>query len=289
MAQMTEVNQMFVGRDTPEMRRLTWLKADGTRAGGLLYLPPKRVRPSDPTRVPVVLDIYPGSGYELNSIRDQSYVGEMYFGDERNEGLHQAMWNAGYAILLPDVVFKGDGHACEEITAGTVAALDAAKKSGLVNADRAGVTGESFGGYSVNCVVTHTTRFRAAVEECGMSNLVDFDLFKEGGTGGGQAKLGGSFPDVLERYIADSPVFHTAGVTTPLLLMHGKVDGNVPFPEAVSMFRALERQGKVAKLIGYDGVGHGMENPDANRQAIAWFDRFLKSEDGDGKVAGRAE
>ena len=47
-------------------------------------------------------------------------------------------------------------------------------------------------------------------------------------------------------------------IKTPLLLMHGEQDHNVPFRQSMEMYYALRRLGKDVKWVAYTHGGHGM-------------------------------
>jgi dienelactone hydrolase len=274
--QATDANREVAKRKVPEMRKITWTAADGEKAGGLLYLPPKSSRAGRSDKLPLILEVYPGNAVEFTSIHEERYAGKKYLPGQKNV-LFRRLFDAGYAILFPDLPLKGEGKACSELTTNALKALDAAGHTGLIDMERVGIMGASFGGYTVNCVVTHTPRFQAAVSLSGISDLIAEDI-DSGTSGGRQAKLGASFPKSgLDRYIADSPFYHADQVTTPLLLLHGKTDTSVPFTQSVRMFQALQRMGKTAKLIGYDGYQHSMpENEKTIGPVLEWFDRYLK-------------
>jgi len=273
---IAEVTQMNKGvADTlpyKGVHRVFWRGTEGDLVSGRLYLP-RNPRPEDGGKSPVVLSIYPDP-------RAAMMRPEPYGAVSQSEGL--SVLRAGYALFIPSLAVRGNGSACQEITASTLAALDAVARSGLVDANRAAVMGSSHGGYSVNCVVTHTGRFNAAIEISGYSNLFILDLEK-GGTSGGQAMIGDEAPEspaMIEKYLADSPLYHAGQVTTPLLLLHGKVDTTVPFTQSLWMYRAIQRAGRATvRLVGYDGMGHGFSpagQPDLYKQIIAWLDRFLR-------------
>ena len=48
-------------------------------------------------------------------------------------------------------------------------------KNSWIDADRLGVTGGSYGGYMTNWIISHTTRFKAAVTLRSISNFVSDD------------------------------------------------------------------------------------------------------------------
>jgi dipeptidyl aminopeptidase/acylaminoacyl peptidase len=148
-----------------------------------------------------------------------------------------------------------------------------------IDPERMGVTGGSYGGFMTNWVITQTTRFKAAVAQASVSNLISFyatslyqDLI--------HAEFGG-FPwddyDLLWRW---SPLRYVKQAQTPTLLIHGEADNDVHITQAEEMYTALKRRGIEAVLVRYPREGHGLREPrhrlDALERTLAWFDRFLK-------------
>jgi dipeptidyl aminopeptidase/acylaminoacyl peptidase len=148
-----------------------------------------------------------------------------------------------------------------------------------IDADRLGVTGGSYGGFMTNWIITQTTRFKAAVSQASVSNLISFyatslyqDLI--------QAEFGG-FPwddyDLLWRW---SPLRYVKQAQTPTLFIHGEQDNDVHITQAEEMYMALKRRGVETVLVRYPREGHGLREPrhrlDALERTLAWFDKFLK-------------
>jgi dipeptidyl aminopeptidase/acylaminoacyl peptidase len=148
-----------------------------------------------------------------------------------------------------------------------------------IDPERLGVTGGSYGGFMTNWIITQTTRFKAAVAQASVSNLVSFyatslyqDLI--------HAEFGG-FPwddyDLLWRW---SPLRYVKQAQTPTLLIHGESDNDVHITQAEEMYTALKRRGIETVLVRYPREGHGLREPrhrlDALERTLAWFDRFLK-------------
>ena len=71
-------------------------------------------------------------------------------------------------------------------------------------------------------------------------------------------------------------------INTPLLLLHGDKDNNVPPGESYQMYAALKLLGKEVALITIDGQAHWiMDYPKRIRwmkTIIAWFDKWLKKD-----------
>ena len=77
-----------------------------------------------------------------------------------------------------------------------------------------------------------------------------------------------------------SPLKHVANVRTPVLLVHGEVDHDVPVTQAEEMFVALKKLGVDTELVRYPGMGHefnsGVAMNDFFRRMMDWYDRYLK-------------
>jgi dipeptidyl aminopeptidase/acylaminoacyl peptidase len=131
-------------------------------------------------------------------------------------------------------------------------------------------------------MLSHTDRFRVAISENGISNLVS----EFGTSGGSQASwtwnLGGTPWTAPERYRDLSPLTYVADIRTPLLLIHAENDHNCPIGQSEEMFTALALLGREVALVRVPGEGHLMNlvgKPSrrlARLEAInAWLARYL--------------
>src|ERR1051325_9076950 len=78
-----------------------------------------------------------------------------------------------YAVLLPSIPLP-DG-TCDpymELANGVLPAVDKVIEMGIADANRLGIMGHSYGGYSTYGLITQTNRFQAAVALAGLSNLI---------------------------------------------------------------------------------------------------------------------
>ncbi len=151
-----------------------------------------------------------------------------------------------------------------------------------IDADRLGVTGQSYGGYLTNWIVTQTNRFKAAVSDGGISNLISFSgtsIFHSLVEADFDGDIYNKYPLLWDR----SPLKHIKNVQTPLLLLHGEIDYEVPLGQSEEFHRALAKCGKKSKLIFYRGEGHGWRPSlrpnnklDLFRNMLQWFDEHLK-------------
>ena len=157
--------------------------------------------------------------------------------------------------------------------------LDALIQQGIADPDRLGVYGASYGGYMTAWTVTQTDRFKAAICQCGLSNLYSFH---------GQTDITPSFLELYmgaspyedpERYRAHSAMTHINQVTTPTLFLHGERDVRVPIAQSYEMYWGLRHVGVDTEFVIYPREGHGIgETPhrrDLYGRVVGWLGKYL--------------
>ena len=77
-------------------------------------------------------------------------------------------------------------------------------------------------------------------------------------------------------------MFSADKVNTPLLLLHGTEDTNVPIGESIQMFTALKILGKPVAFIQVKGENHGIreykKRIEWNYSIYAWFAKWLQDD-----------
>jgi dipeptidyl aminopeptidase/acylaminoacyl peptidase len=166
-------------------------------------------------------------------------------------------------------------------------AVDRLIEEGIADPNRLGLMGHRYGGYAVNCILTQTDRFRAAVSIAGVSDLVSDYLSKEmpgsvlwygKGPEGREQTLWGE----QDRFIENSPVLYLDRVTTPLLLMRSDPDSDTMMDQAKAMYVGLRRLEKPVSMVSYlrpkevamDGGLRG-DSSDSWGRILEWFGRYL--------------
>ncbi|MEX1998706.1 MAG: prolyl oligopeptidase family serine peptidase [Gemmatimonadales bacterium] len=244
------------------IRLLSWTSSNGDSLFALLRLPPGS---ADGEQVPVIMDVYPGRSGRGGALR---YDG----GVSRLDPLRS---RGGFALLTPDLPVQfGSGAVCADFARYAVEALDAAIATGRVDPARAGVSGLSYGGYAVNCIVTHTTRFQAAMSEVGPSHVTSARALG----GRGVTNVTGVWPwEMPDRMVVESPVYRLDRVATPLLLVAGKHDLGYAL-QSYEMYFGLLALNKPVALLAYDNAGHGDYErfPDFWPRVLAWFGTYLE-------------
>ena len=151
----------------------------------------------------------------------------------------------------------------------------------FADASKVGCMGASYGGFLTEYIITQTDLFAAAVSHAGVSDISSY--WGEGlwGYAYGARALAGSFPWAdRELYIGQSPIFNADKITTPLLLVHGDSDVNVPKGESDQLFTALKMLGQEVEYVQIVGQDHHIVDHEQrivwNDTIMAFFAKFLK-------------
>ncbi|HSB15967.1 MAG TPA: S9 family peptidase [Bryobacteraceae bacterium] len=189
--------------------------------------------------------------------------------------------STGYGQKFADGVF-GDqnGNEAQDVLYGVNAAT---RRYFWLDRDRMGIEGGSYGGQLTAWLVTQTNIFKAAIPLAPIINLVSYNyttyynMYEEMEFG---AKVHqGNLMDVLwER----SALKHVAQVRTPVMLLHGENDADVPITESEQFYIALKDVGVDAVMVRYPREGHGLREPkhivDGIDRSIAWYRKYFPRE-----------
>lgn len=148
-----------------------------------------------------------------------------------------------------------------------------------------GVTGGSYGGYMTNYIITHTDRFKAAVSERGISNMVT--AFTSGDIGYKFVYEYMGNKDLPwenhQAYLEASPISRAGYVSTPTLFIHGKRDYRCHYTESLNMYSALNYLGIDTKICLFEKDNHclvvkGKPQSRMRRyeEFVGWFEKYLK-------------
>ena len=128
---------------------------------------------------------------------------------------------------------------------------------------------------------TRTDIFAAAVSHAGISALSSY--WGEGywGYSYNAVAAAKSYPWTdPELFTKQGSLFNADKIHTPLLLLHGTVDTNVPIGESIQIFNALRILGRDVEFITVEGANHVVTDPDKRRvwqnTIMAWFAKYLQ-------------
>ena len=167
-----------------------------------------------------------------------------------------------------------------EIIEGVGKFLDAHK---FVDPERVGCIGASYGGFETMSLITKTDIFAAAISHAGISNLTSYWGVGYWGYQYNAVAGADSFPwNKKDEYINKSPLFNADKINTPLLLLHGNIDPNVPPGESMQMYVALKLLGKDVSFVEVDKQEHWIldynKRTKWSKTIIAYFDKYLKGQ-----------
>ncbi len=271
---ITSINPQVDTWKLPKISIVNWNGAGGDSVEGILELPPG-YQPGKP--LPMVVELHggptsaslyrfrlwiygrallPAKGYAVFS---PNYRGSTGYGDK----------------FLADLVGRENDIEVEDILKG----VDAMVVRGIADPERLGVMGWSNGGFLTNCLITKTTRFKAASSGAGvLAQIMQWGIED---TPGHVINYMQGFPwSAPESYAKGSPLFDLDKVTTPTLIHVGENDARVPTAHSRTLHRALRRYLHVpTELVIYPGEGHGLTKY-THRKAkmewdLAWFDRYI--------------
>ena len=153
----------------------------------------------------------------------------------------------------------------------------------FIDADRVGCMGASYGGFMTMLLQTRTDIFAAAISHAGISSISSY--WGEGYWGYLYSSVASanSFPwNNSKLYIDQSPLFNADKIVTPLLLLHGTDDTNVPPGESIQLYTALKLLGKPVELIEVEGQNHHItdykKRIEWQKTILAWYDKWLKDQ-----------
>jgi len=249
---------------------LTW-KSDPYNVQGWLIYP---LQFDSSKKYPMIALIHGGPSSEWTPSYDYRFVAALtargYFVYEPNP---RGSFGQGEAFTAANVKDFGYGDWRDDL-----AGIDAAIAAAPIDPNRLGLFGWSYGGYMAMWAETQTTRFKAIVGGAGIVNWQSYY---------GQNQIdqwmipffGASVYDDPAVYAKSSPITFIKDSHTPILILQGERDEEVPAPQAFEFYHAMQTLGVPSQLVVYADEGHGPRQPknqiDILQRMVGWFDKYL--------------
>jgi len=256
---------------------VSWTGPDNWQIEGVLTYPKDYVAG---TKYPLLLQVHGGpEGISFNGWNTRGvYPAQLYAAN-------------GFFILEPNyrgsqgrgVAFaKGDhkdlaGKEFDDIMAG----VDMLVSKGMVDKNKVGTGGFSYGGYFAAWAATKLSdRFKAVVMGAGISNWISFsgttDIIHENS----HVHWNLWWPDKMDLVWDRSPLAHINNAKTPMLIIHGDADTRVPITQSEEMYQALKLKNVPVQFTIYKRQPHGIIEREAQidymNRTLKWFKEYVK-------------
>ena len=272
---LTSVNDERLSRVEMNPKEDFWFEgASGTKVHGFLVKPPGF---TSSKKYPVILLVHGGPQGQWGDQFHYRWNAQMFASRGYVVVLINPRGSTGYGQQFTDEI-SGDwgGKPYEDLMKGVDFALGAYP---FLDGSRMAAAGASYGGYMINWMAGHTTRFRCLVSHDG-----SFDMRSMYGT---TEELW--FPEWEFRgtpyqnptlYAKWSPSAYASRFKTPMLVIHGQLDYRLDVSEGFQLFTALQRQGVKSRMLYFPDEGHFVTRP-ANAElwyktVLDWIDEHTK-------------
>jgi dipeptidyl aminopeptidase/acylaminoacyl peptidase len=266
MRRIVESNPQLNDKHIGPTELVSFLDADGHRKYAVVYYPGDYVKGK---AYPTIFNVYEDFFDDSFDVRTNVLTGH------------------GYVVVQPSVDFD-IGYPGEAWLKGVTAAANKLIEMGVTDSARMGVQGQSYGGYATNLLVTQTNRFKAAINISGKVDLISFytdsprlGIRNVNAAEKTQDRIGATMWQQPQKYVQHSAVMFADRITTPLMLITGAQDSNVPADNTREMYYALRRLGKECVWVNYMNGGHGGGTAtaedflDMQRRMLEWYDAKL--------------
>ena len=254
-----------------------FVSEDGTTIQGRYYLPPH----FDSTKTyPMLVYYYGGTTPTVRSL-EFSYSMHMY----------AALGYVVYTLNPSGTIGFGQEFSARHVNAWGIRTADEiilgtkqfCRTHAFVDSTKVGCFGASYGGFMTMYLQTQTDFFAAAISHAGISALTSYWGEGNWGIGYCAAANADSYPwNNRELFVNQSPLFSADKIKTPLLLLHGDKDSNVPVGESIQMYNALRILGKTVEFIEVEGEDHGVVDYHKRirwaKTMQAWFAKYLQNQ-----------
>ncbi len=277
LSRITHHNEWLEDKELGDQSSITWMGADGLEMEGILVKP---VGYEEGMQYPLAILPHGGpEGISMNGWNTRALYPV------------QVLANEGYVVFKPN--YRGSGGRGTDFASANhrdlggkefddvLFGIDHLENIGLIDPDRVGISGTSYGGYFAAWAATrHSERFAAGITFAGLSNWISFmgttDIPHEMSVVHWDLYWFDNPGQNWER----SPVAWLNHADTPLLVVHGLADDRVHPEQSIQLHQFLEMKGIPTGLILYPRQPHGLTERahqlDFMTRVIDWFGEHVK-------------
>ncbi len=255
----------------------TFKASDGTLIDGFITLPPD----FDSTKkYPLIVYYYGGTAPSIKAMHNP-YTPHLFAARNYVVYVLNPSGTTGYGQEFSSRHVNAWGErTAEDIIEGVKKLCD---EHDFIDRKKIGCIGASYGGFMTQLLQTKTDLFAAAVSHAGISNVTSY--WGEGYWGYTYNSVAAAKsypwtnPDLFTKH---GSLFNADKIHTPLLLLHGTDDTNVPIGESIQLFNALKILNREVEFITVEGQDHIIT--DFNKRKLwhatimAWFAKYLQND-----------
>ncbi|MEJ2719996.1 MAG: prolyl oligopeptidase family serine peptidase [bacterium] len=275
---MTTLNPWLADRALAKQEVIRYPARDGLEIEGILYYP---LGYQQGRKYPLIVTVHGGPeshyavGWHSRYFQPpQVLAGEGYF-----VFLPNYRSSTGYGIDVIRDNHLGDpaGKEFDDVADGIDYLID----QGLVDRDRVGLGGGSYGGFAAAWFSSfYTEKIKAACMFVGISDLIS----KRGTTDIPYEELlvhsNKKLEDMWDLSLKRSPIYYAHQSETAVLILGGQADPRVHPSQSLEYYRRLKMNDHAAvRLVQYPGEGHGNRKQPGKRdvlyRVIAWYNWYL--------------
>lgn len=240
---------------------------------------------------PAILDIHGGPRtaygpvffHEMQLWAAQGYF--VLFCNPRGSG--------GQGDVFADIRGEYGGIDYEDLMGFTESCLAAYP---MIDRDRVGVTGGSYGGFMSNWIIGHTNRFAACATQRSIMNWLSFygvsDIGYDFATDQNATELNdqAGFLKLWDH----SPLKYINSARTPTLIIHSDKDYRCPLEQGLQLFTALKDRAVPCEMYLFHDETHELSRsgkPQSRRERLraitCWMNRWLQGHDALRDAAGQ--
>ena len=213
------------------------------------------------------------------------------WGDGWSYRWNPALWAArGWVVVAPNprgsfgfgqkFVDEISQDWCGKVMVDLNAVFDSVTRFAFVDPQRTAIAGASYGGYAVDWLIGHTTRFKTAVTHDGVFNLETMSLeseelwFTDWESGGPPWS-----PAARRHFTRCSPHLSADKIRTPTLIITNEQDFRVPVDQGLQLFTALRRNGVPSQTLVFPDEGHwvlgALDSKRWHETVFGWITKYI--------------
>ncbi len=269
---LTHSNPVLASLSLGKQNVISWKGPDGLKIEGIVTYPPGYDKGS---KYPLLLQIHGGpEGISTNGWNTRSlYPVQLYA-------------KAGFVVLEPN--YRGSGgrgvafaKADHRDMAGkefedVISGVDTLIARGIIDPDKIGTGGFSYGGYfSAWAATKYSDRFKASVVGAGITNWISFsgttDIIYENAL----VHWDLWWYEYMDLVWGRSPLAHLNNANTPTLIVHGENDLRVPIGQSFELYNGLKLRNIPTEMVVYKRQFHGIREwaaqVDYMERSLQWY------------------